>query len=475
MTVLPSDGQTNWGDPLNAFILALQALETSTETSLSNHASNSPADPHGDRAFSQALVTPITSGTNLPNGYVKLNSSGNIPADLITGVGGVSGIFTNVFDAVATYSAVPNTGTTQVANLNAAFTACQSAGGGIVYIGPGTFSVDDYMVLPNNCMVLMTPSTVIQRIHGSSNAPYIFSNVRFGTNNTPSTNVAVIGGKLDAVGSGNLSSACTPLFLIQASNSLVRDVKFNTVFNNPCVVFNGCAFTSAENLTLDGTGSNSTTASAYAITVNPSTSALTPVGLAAGFYNNNPNRTIRISNSFCVPTGFTNPFYGGFAGSPGSGNAANTIRILGNQTNDNSAGNAPVKTSVFTNWRATGNLWNDFQTGNDGWHNMTLTGSWNNSGIGANAQYRMLEDPPNTVEIIGDISGGNTSDGTVMATIPSAYRPASVNVFPIALASGSLSASFNFRLSVNPSGQLQCNNIAGITRLAFHAFISLDA
>lgn len=475
MTSLPSDGQQNWGDPLNAFILALQALEDNTQLSLSNHASNSPADPHGDRAFAQALVTPITSGTNLPNGYVKLNSSGNIPSDLITGVGGVSGIFTNVFDAVATYGATPGTGTTQVPAFLAAFNACQTAGGGIVYIGPGTFSVDDYVVIPNNCLVLMSPSTVIQRIQGSTNAPYIFSNVRFGTNNTPSTQVSVYGGKLDAVGSGNLSSACTPLFLIQTANTVVRDVKFNTVFNNPCIVLNGCSFTSVENASLDGTGSNSSAATAFAITVNPSTSALTPVGLAAGFYNNSPNRTIRISNSFCVPSGFTNPFYGGFVGSPGSGNAANTIRIFGNQTNDNSAGNAPLKTSVFTNWIATGNLWNDFQTGNDGWHNMTLTGSWSNSGIGATAQYRMLENPPNTVEIIGDISGGNTADGTVMATLPAVYRPDSINVFPIALASGSLSSSFNFRLSVNPAGQLQCSNIAGITRLAFHAFISLDA
>src|SRR5580698_3257940 len=100
---LPSDGQLDWGDPLNQFLNDLSANVTA-------HEANSPSDPHGDRAFAQGLIAPLTSGVNLPNGLVRLNSSGQVPPGLIQGQQGAGGSFTNVYDVFATFGAIPNNG-----------------------------------------------------------------------------------------------------------------------------------------------------------------------------------------------------------------------------------------------------------------------------------------------------------------------------------------------------------------------------
>lgn len=103
--VLPVDGQTAWGDLLNAALNQSDNDALQAQTNLSNHAANSPADPHGDRSYAQSLVNPITSGVNQANGYLKLNSSGKVPLNLMTG-SGASPLYTAIFDAVANYGMV---------------------------------------------------------------------------------------------------------------------------------------------------------------------------------------------------------------------------------------------------------------------------------------------------------------------------------------------------------------------------------
>lgn len=115
--------------------------------------------------------------------------------------------------------------------------------------------------------------------------------------------------------------------------------------------------------------------------------------------------------------------------------------------------------------------------GASGFKTMALVHGWANSGSGPAAQYRLVASPPNSVEIIGDIVSGTQADGTVIATLPGNYSPLNNQPFPCAFP-GNTNNEPAPRFSVNPSGQLQCNGIAGMPagqRVSFHWFISLDA
>src|SRR5580692_1674027 len=81
--VLPTDGQFDWGDELNAAVIQADTDGLTAQTLINNHAANSPADPHGDRAYTQSLINPIITGTNLPNGFVILPASGIILQTLL--------------------------------------------------------------------------------------------------------------------------------------------------------------------------------------------------------------------------------------------------------------------------------------------------------------------------------------------------------------------------------------------------------
>lgn len=321
MPNLPIDGQTGWGDVLNAYLNALNAQATSTQTNLTSHAANSPADPHGDRSYAQSLVNPIINGVNLPNGFVQLNSSGLIPPSLISGSGGgggvTGGMYNGVFDCVATYGAVANTGSDQSSAIQSALNAASSAGGGIVWLGPGTFSMSNYIVIPSNTHFMMSEGTVLQRISGSPNSKYLITNVQFGTSNTPSTDIRITGGKLDAVGSG-LTSNCTPIFLIQSNKNFIENVYINNVFSNPAIEINGCVNTLINACYFDGVGTNNVFGpygSTPAVRINVSASATTPSGLSGIFYNNTVTNNCRLTNSSTIATIYSFGCYGALIGS----------------------------------------------------------------------------------------------------------------------------------------------------------------
>lgn len=315
---LPVDGQTGWGDVLNADINALQSQANTTQTNLNSHAANNPADPHGDRAYSQSIVNPIINGVNQPNGFVQLNASGTIPSNLISGSGSTTGgMYNGVFDAVATYGAVANNGADQSTSIQNALNAASSAGGGIVWIGPGVFSLKNYLVVPNNIWLLMSEGTTLSRIPGNVNAPYLISNVQFGTSNTPSTNIMISGGKIDAVGSSSMTSACTPIFIIQSSKTKIENIYINNVFSNPAVEINGCTNVIIDSCYFDGTGTNNAflQSSTPAVRINSSTSTTTPSGLSNTFYNNKTTRDCRLNNSNTVASSSTYGCYGALIGS----------------------------------------------------------------------------------------------------------------------------------------------------------------
>lgn len=309
---LPVDGSLDWGDTLNAYLNTLQSEADQTRTTLSSHSANNPADPHGDRTYAQSLVNPIVNGVNLPNGFVQLNSSGTIPANLITGGssgGGGSvagGMFNGVFDAGATYGAIANNGSDQSSAIQAACNAATSAGGGIVWVGPGVFSLKNYIFLGSGTHLMMSEQTTLQRIPGGTNGRYLVTNIQFGTSNTPSVNTKITGGTLDAVGSSSLTSTCTPIFIVQGYRTKIENVQVNNVFGNPAIEINGCNNTWINECVFTGTGSIFTTSGTPAVRVNVSSSSTTPSGLNGSVYNNTVTNDMRLTFShMSAPTGGT--------------------------------------------------------------------------------------------------------------------------------------------------------------------------
>lgn len=487
---LPTDGQTNWGDPLNAFVNSTQTQANNLQTSLNNHAGNNPADPHGDRSYAQSLVTPITSGTNSPNGYVKLNSSGRIIASQITGSGGPGGAYTGVFDAVATYGMTAGTSDSSTACQNAC-NAAGSAGGGIVWIGPGSFSFGHFVVIPSNVWVLMSEGTTINRITSGTAPAYLFTNIKFDSSSSPNSNIKISGGKLDATNGGTLSSACTPIFLVQSTRTRIEDTYIYNVFSNPAIEFNGCSNFKVNGTRFGGTsktsGSPSTTP---AVRINVTMSTTTPVGLLGSLYGTSHNCVNgSMSDSYVeLPANAVGP-YAGIAGSDLTGLSqffhtdltftGLSIDYFGNNTFSIYSG------GVWSNAVASAiNAPEFFNAGlSDGWQNMVLQSGWSNSGSGPNAQWRYVQSTSvgptaspatNTIEIIGDLTVGTSTDATTFASLTGAVSPNTSQTVVVVFPNGS--PSNNARIFYN-GNTLKCFGIGGTTgsRMTFHAFLSLTA
>lgn len=85
----PSNGATNWGTPLNDYLVnTLQEQADQTETEFSAHAAGiasgqaaTSQDPHGDQAYARQLMAPIVSAINGPTGFVQLDSNGRLPSN----------------------------------------------------------------------------------------------------------------------------------------------------------------------------------------------------------------------------------------------------------------------------------------------------------------------------------------------------------------------------------------------------------
>lgn len=409
MATLPTDGQSNWGDPLNAVINSQGVSISSNTTSIANHAANSPADPHGDRAYASGLVSPITTGVNGPNGYVKTNGSGFIPAALINGSAATGGLYSTVFDAVTMYGAVAGNGLDQSVAIQNALNACSAVGGGIVFLGQGTFSLSNYLIMPSNVWLMMTPQTVLQRISGSSNPAYMITNVIFSTGAVGS-NVKITGGYIDSYGSAHLTSACTNIFLWQASNAWVEDVRTNTPSGaGPAIEVNGCSNVWITNCLFSGTSGSGVTVPA--IRINSSSTSTSPSGLPGGSYNNKTAAGVYITN--CAASGSSGTF-GSLVGSDkvyASAATHNYITISGSSTQY-----AMTNGSVYPNTAS----WNNSDWGNNGffesgWIAASYSNGWT-TGSGLALKYRYATG--NCIEFQGLVSCPSSgASGQTITTI----------------------------------------------------------
>src|ERR1700740_3670764 len=154
-------GELNWGPPLNAELTADETQITANTNNITNHVNNNPADPHGDRAYTDELVDDITTGVNQPNGFVVLGPDGKIPLGLIP----VGAGLTNWVDAIPDFSVPTNGAADASVSLNAALYQTNLNGGGIVYVGNGTFALAHPLVIYSNTWLICSPGAIFTRIN----------------------------------------------------------------------------------------------------------------------------------------------------------------------------------------------------------------------------------------------------------------------------------------------------------------------
>lgn len=478
MPTLPVDGQTGWGDILNAYITALNNNQTSTASSLTAHTSNSPADPHGDRAFASSLVSPITTGVNGPNGYVKANSSGVVPAALIySSVTG--GAFNNVYDAVAEFSAVPNTGADQTTALQNALNACQTSGG-IVYIGPGKFSIKSTLHIWDNTLLLMTPGTIIQRIPGTTNAQQLLDNYHSSTTHA-SSNIVIYGGTLDAYGTSSVTSVCTPLLFVNGKVIIVDNVRIASYTGTgPAVEVSSCSYVNINRCMFDGYNiGGSATGGFPAVRVNNAYTA-TMQSQYSGILSSSPANVQSLIISNCImdsaiSNSANGPVYTYFAGSD-LGNASNIIQVnkLIVSSNISLYGSSstwpiiqPSASTNWTNYNLTDNMFYSLNTGS--WSNVTPPTNWSGT-----LRYKWSSDNELIVDCLITASVSPSSGNfTIINSIQANLQPANGKYFPVVVtSSGTTQPSYGFL--ANSNSQIQVNVPASTTRISFCQHIPLD-
>ena len=456
MPSLPVDGASAWGDTLNSYLTALDTEANSTQTGLANHAANSPADPHQDRAYALSLVSPIISGVNSANGYVKLNSSGFIPAALVNGSSATGGAYSGVYDAVTMFGATPGTGSDQSPAIQAALTAAGNAGGGLVYIGPGVFSLANYLIIPSNVHLVMSNSTTLSRIVGTATPSYLITNVLVGSGNTPGSNVHITGGAVNTYGSQSLTSSCSGIYMVQPStylgvpNCYIDGVRFYTYYNHSPIYLNGsigatvkdCAFTGVQ-------APSSTILSNGAITLNGTLNVSISGCYTEKLVNNSLNGTF----GYLVLAGSIGPDETAVTGCTTAYPSSNGYPIYGTAGNNN----------VWISLAEIGNAWYEFPVNSSNWNDLRpLQNGFNGSISGSYPpQVRLTLD--GTVQLFGSVEIPSGSyNGVTFATLPSGLIPSKALIVPVA-GTGTVGADMTnpAGITINTSGNLSFHNLPG--------------
>jgi hypothetical protein len=468
---LPVTGQSNWGVPLNDYITnAVLAVANQALTGINTH--TTAIDPHGDRAYAASLVTPITTGVNLPNGYVQLNSSGVIPSALLPAASSLS----NYYDAKRDFGATGNGSTDDSASLQNALNACAAAGGGEVWVGDGTYALGTQLVIGSGTWLHLSPGAIIKRIIPvAGSAPSIMlANVSFvgGTSVPAAGNILVSGGKWDAVGSG-LTSNCTPIMLVQAQFSAVIQTYFNGIAGQPLIELNGSSYITVRDCVFSGAALTASGGIIPSVRLNSTSTSTTPSGMLNSVYNNTACTNVMVVACSQVNSGSqpsTNRLLGAdlYASKQHS-----TVIVTGCATMGASySAYPPVDFTHINEGQTFGNLW-DTSAGN-AMLDLTTTGSVfvgpatptqaqpemyvsgtisyatgyagnvtpetphslssmaNGWSIGGHAQY-MLNANGELVISFKDLQPGSVSDGTTIfstGSLPPAYRTANNHRVP---------------------------------------------
>ncbi|HWB38556.1 MAG TPA: hypothetical protein VHA75_21260 [Rugosimonospora sp.] len=94
------------------------------------------------------------------------------------------------------------------------------------------------------------------------------------------------------------------------------------------------------------------------------------------------------------------------------------------------------------------------------WHGLAYSNGWANAGgTTVPGLYRRVMAPPNSVQIVGRMTPGTKANGTVLATLPAAYRPTNDLDIPVVTDVQAAGQSPHFQIAIN--GQITCWGLTG--------------
>ena len=115
----------------------------------------------------------------------------------------------------------------------------------------------------------------------------------------------------------------------------------------------------------------------------------------------------------------------------------------------------------------------------EAWHEIGATNepafqnSWANEGTAGNETAAFRKTPQNGLRIKGYIDSGTATDGTVLFTLPAAYRPSSTSRIAGMFITGGSENSY--QLEFQPDGDVAIYGVSGASPvLSLHACIELD-
>lgn len=458
---LPVNGSTNWGTPLNNYILDVVLAQANlAESTILAH--QVATDPHGDRAYALGLVTPITSHVNQPNGYVVLNQYGIIPIDLLPSAGG----YTHVYDVgSAVFGGNGVLGVDNTGPIQMALTACSSNGGGEVWIPNGLWIISSTLIIGNNTWLNVSPgATIVRGINPQTGLrpPVMLSNFTPGTVASSITgNIRVTGGIWDATNEHTQADPCVIMAFANAVGITIEDITLEVFPGNPCVRHYGCSqITHTNPIFITATPVGIPTVPACVL--HCASAVELPFALNASMYTNNICAFVTMDKGVCqVPVGgyYVNGggSYCGFTGILGS-----LFAPYGSLSHNNiNVSNCAVNgCGIGVIHNASGALWdtvtlglnqalhgfvdiagfqattyasNFYESGNSFEFDVnqwtTISGfntHWSASGNGVNGVFCRLTPDNRNIEILFDIAWAGTAAGNQLVfTLPEQFRPSS--------------------------------------------------
>lgn len=456
---LPVTGQSNWGIPLNNYIIDVVLAQANlAESTILAHQVG--VDPHEDRAYALSLVEPITSHVNQPNGYVVLNQFGVLPIALLPSAGG----FTHVYDVgSAVFGGNGVLGVDNTTPIQNALLACSTNGGGEVWIPNGLWIISSTLIIGNDTWLNVSPGATI--IRGVNPKTGLKPSVML-SNFTPATvassitgNIRVTGGVWDATNKHTQSDPCTVMAFANVIGLVIEDVSIEVYPGNPCIRHYGCSqITHTNPIFITQTPFGIPTYPACVL--HCASNVELPLALNASMYTNAVCSFVTMDKGNCpVPTGgyYINggASYCGFTGIIGSlfppygSQSHNNISVSNCCVNGcgvgvihNASGAIWDNVTVglnqalhgfidTTGFQVTTNTSNFYQSGNsfefdvNQWTQQTVFQTyWAASGNGINGMWYRLTPDNRNVEIRFDLEwSGILAGDQLVFTLPSQFRP----------------------------------------------------
>jgi pectate lyase-like protein len=477
---LPNVGDLGWGPTLNNYItnVVLSAATNALADVLGHEVAS---DPHADRAYSNALISAINSAANLPGGFVRLNSFGLIPTNLV-----VAGGVTNIYDVVANFGATGNGVTDDSAAINLALAACAANGGGEVWIPNGTYAIGHSLVIGSNTWLNLSPGATIKRIANPGVPLYMLVNfTSLGVSGTG--NIRVTGGAWTV---GATTQSCVMMAFINAS---FVNIQYTQMTNSPgtqscAVLFAGCNTCSVDTVLHYGAAPTTSRSSFTTAAIRVECSSANVIaGLIAGTYTGAGCQAITCTNHtvacstltdgsgpYClysyliatllnVGTGHSNILIqgcncNGLANNPCFAFAPWTLASITGCQWTNCGSNIATTNISFFYGNATNNIQFDVNT----WSINSLLNGW-----GGTLQYKRCDTNNIQVSCTG-LTPGTKADGTIICTLPSGYRPASIQWGNCTTFNSSGTAYLPASFSCDTSGNVRCYGV-GSNATAVHA------